>query len=130
MRQSNNYFMWGSVEVSIVSELQVSFFLRAPSTKPYKISPILLFTRHLKNILFWPQGTFFSKYGVPISQQSLSGSYRWVFLGQYYPLKRPICISTPRVFKIAKLFCTNYIFQLILTILDYLTLRQNQRKTF
>ena len=119
-----------TVEVWNVSELQVNFFLWSPMTKWYKISPILLFTRHLKNIFFLAPRDFFSKSGVPISRQSLSGSYRWVFLGQYYPLKGPRCIATPRIFKIAKLFCTNYIFQLIITILDYLTLRQNQRKMF
>ena len=71
---------------------------------------------------------FFQKFGVPISWGSLSQLPRWVFLGQYYPLKGPRCIKTPRVFKTIKLFCTDDRIQLIITFLESIRIHQNQNK--
>ena len=84
--------------------------------------------RHWENIFFWSQGTFFQNFGFPISQGSLSQLPRWVFLGQYYPLKGPRCIKTPRVFKTIKLFCTDDRLQLIITFLESIRIHQNQNK--
>ena len=74
-----------------------------------------------------PRG-FFQNFGVPISRGSLSQLPRWVFLGQYYPLKGPRCIKTPRVFKTIKLFCTDDRLQLIITFLESIRIHQNQNK--
>ena len=71
---------------------------------------------------------FFQNFGVPISRGSLSQLPRWVFLGQYYPLKGPRCIKTPRVFKTIKLFCTDDRLQLIITFLESIRIHQNQNK--
>ena len=71
---------------------------------------------------------FFQIFGVPISRGSLSQLPRWVFLGQYYPLKGPRCIKTPRVFKTIKLFCTDDRLQLIITFLESIRIHQNQNK--
>ena len=71
---------------------------------------------------------FFQNFGLPISQGSLWQLSRWVFLGQYYPLKGPICIKNPRIFKTIKLFCTNDRLQLIITFLESITIHQNQSK--
>ena len=71
---------------------------------------------------------FFQNFGVPISRGSLLQLPRWVFLGQYYPLKGPRCIKTPRVFKTIKLFCTDDILQLIKTFLESNRIHQNQNK--
>ena len=71
---------------------------------------------------------FFQNFGVPISRGSLSQLPRWVFLGQYYPLKGPRCIKTPRVFKTIKLFCTDDRLQLIITFLESIRIHQNQNR--
>ena len=76
---------------------------------------------------FGPKGLF-SNFGVPISRGSLSQLPRWVFLGQYYPLKVPRCIKTPRVFETIKLFCTDDRLQLIITFLESIRIHQNQNK--
>ena len=70
----------------------------------------------------------FQNFGVPISRGSLSQLPRWVFLGQYYPLKVPRCIKTPRVFETIKLFCTDDRLQLIITFLESIRIHQNQNK--
>ena len=71
---------------------------------------------------------FFQNFDVLISRGSLSQLPRWVFLGQYYPLKGPRCIKTPRIFKTIKLFCTNDRLQLIITFLESIRIHQNQNK--
>ncbi len=71
---------------------------------------------------------FFQISGVPISQGSLSGLSRWVFLGPQYPLKGVMCSITPGIVKTIELFCTNVWLQLIIIILDFLTFCWNQSK--
>ena len=71
---------------------------------------------------------FFQNFGVPISGGNLLQLSRWVLLGQYYPLKVPRCIKTPRVFETIKLLCTNDRLQLIITFLESIRIHQNQNK--